>query len=656
MSKTKVLIILYLILANVNANGQNFLYSPDKQIAVEVILKEKVYYRVSFKNQVVMDASPLAMQIGNYSPGIKPHLLSKKNEEINEIINPLWGSKNKIIDHYNQLILNFKDDYSIEFRAYNNGIAYRFITRFKEKEVLVRNEEVNYRFGFETSAWILDGQSYESNFRKVALGSEITSLPENKMDKVFLPAMIETNSGVKMLITEAGLYDYPALFLKRSNDYENYLNGVFEKYALTTARGGFSNYSRLVENEADYIAKTFGTRSYPWRLMVISDNDAVFADCDLVYQLSKPTALSNTDWIKPGKVAWDWWHDYVLEGEDFVGGVNTKTYLYQIDFAAEYQLEYILVDWMWTDKYDLTLFNPEVDIEEIIQYGKEKGVGVILWCPGHTLHEQLEQALDLFSGLGAAGIKADFFGHEDQTGIRMYEDIAKEAAKRKLLVDFHGCTKPTGLSRTYPNVVNYEAVLGNEYNKISEDNLCSIQHKVTLPFTRGMIGPMDYTPGGMRNRIDQYARFYTLPVVQGTRSGEMALFVIYDEPLKMLCDAPSVYREEPDITRFIAEIPTVWDETMVLDAAFGEFVVKARKKEDIWYIAGLNGMKPLEYHLDLSFLGSGKYKAVLLKDGANSHRIGTDYLLETITIEPQSALPLRMQKGGGFIIKIETTN
>jgi alpha-glucosidase len=392
---------------------------------------------------------------------------------------------------------------------------------------------VAFRFNFGVSAWMADGNSYESNYMHISLDAEEITAFNNSMEKVFLPVFVQSTPGVKVAITEADLFDYPSLFLKRGNDYENYLLGTFEKYTLSTKEGGFSNYSLLADDEADYIAVTQGKREYPWRVLVISDDDKTFADCDLIYKLSTPNKLTNTNWITPGKVAWEWWHDYVVEGKEFRGGVNTETYLYHIDFASEYTLEYILIDWMWTDKHDLTLINPDVNLEEIIDYAGSRNVKVILWCPGHTLHRQLDKALDLFASYGAAGVKVDFFGREDQTGIRMYEDIARAAAEREMIVDFHGCAKPTGLSRAYPNVLNYEAVAGNEHNKLSVDKV-TVDHKVLLPFIRGLQGPMDFTPGGMRNVQSGHILRFTLPMVHGTRSNELALFVIYNEPLTQL--------------------------------------------------------------------------------------------------------------------------
>ena len=626
------------------------LTSPSGEIKVDVVIGEKIYYTVAFNNNTVLAYSPLSITIDGKQLGIDPKLLRSSMEEIKNEIKPIWGSKNVIDDHYNRLLLDFQGGYSAEFRAYDNGVAYRFITNLKKDKVTVQDEEVAFRFGFGISAWLLNGQSYESNYLKIGLDAEKITDLESDQNKIFLPMVVQATPTVKVLITEANLYEYPSLFLDRGNDYENFLLGKFENYTLTTKTGGFSNYSQLADEAAEHLAVTDGNRDYPWRVMVISDDDRDFVDCDLVYQLSRPNVLEDTSWIKPGKVAWDWWHDYVVEGEKFIGGVNTETYLYHIDFADKYNLEYILIDWLWTDKYDLTLFNPEVDLKKIVDYATSKNVGVIVWAPGHTLHNQLDKALDLFESYGIVGVKADFFGREDQTGIRMYEDIAKATAKRKMLIDFHGCTKPTGLSRTYPNVINYEAVLGNEYNKLEDK--ASIDHKVMLPFTRGLQGPMDYTPGGMRNLQSGHSIRFNKPVVHGSRSGEMALFVIYNEPLKMMCDAPSVYEREPELTQFISKIPTAWDETLVIEAGFGKYVIEARRKGKEWYLAGLNGSIPKKGTIDLSFLGNQSYALNSVKDGPNSTKVGTDYLMETREANKGAAYTYEMVKGGGFIVHL----
>ncbi len=649
--KSKIFPIL-LVIATSLFGQTTQVNSPDGNIRVEISLKEKVYYSVFFKNERVLEASPISMTLTDKTLGTNPLILNSQVQQVNEQIKTVWGTRNTIADNYNLLSINFEGNYRLEFRTYNQGVAYRFVTSLKEKQIQVKNEEVAFRFNFGVNAWMTVGQSYESNYKKTKLDVQEMINFNNAINKIYLPIVVQATPNVKVWISEAGLYDYPSLFLDRGNDYENFLNGTFEKYALTTKTGGFSNYAHITDQKADYIAATAGSREFPWRLIIISDDDRTFVDNDMVYLLSKPTAIKETDWIKPGKVAWDWWHDYVVEGENFRGGVNTQTYLYHIDFAAKYGLEYILIDWLWTDKYDLTLISPDVDIKKITEYARSKNVDVIVWCPGHTLHRQLNKALDLFAYYGIAGVKADFFGREDQTGIKMYEDIARATAERNMLIDFHGAAKPTGLSRTYPNVINYEAIAGNEWNKLNSDKV-TLNHKVMIPFMRSSQGPMDFTPGGMRNLQSGHNLHFTLPSVHGTRSNEMALYVLYFEPLAMLCDAPSVYNREPEITRFIAQIPTTWDDSRVLEAKFGEYVVIARKTKNTWYVAGITGENIHQAKLDLSFVGSGTYKASVLKDGSNADRVGTDYLLSSDKIDTNKPFIINMVNGGGFVLKID---
>jgi len=642
--------ILFCTLSS-KAEETTTLTSPDQQLSVQVVLREKIYYMVSFKGERVLELSPISLTLDRTTLGKNPQIKRISQTSVNQKIKTVWGSRKEIVDNYNQLSIDFEGSYSVIFRVYNNGVAYHFETQLKDKTLLVKDEEVAYRFKFGVSAWLPESKSYETSYKKFLLDGQNSSGFNNVKDKLFLPIVVQSTPTAKVAITEAGLYDYPSLFLARGNDFENFLTGLFEPYALTTKTGGSSNYSQLADKEAPYIATVNGQFSFPWRLMVISDDDRTFADCDLVYQLSRPAQLKETDWIKPGKVAWDWWHDYVVEGKAFRGGINTNTYLYEIDFAAKYGLNYILIDWMWTDKYDLSLISPDIDLRKITDYASKNNVKVIVWCPAHTLHQSLDKTLDLFSSFGIAGIKADFFGREDQTGIRMYEDIAKAAAARKMLVDFHGSAKPTGLSRTYPNVINCEAVAGNEWNKLKD--ICTVNHKSLLPFIRGLQGPMDYTPGGMRNSQSGHSIRSTLPEVHGTRSNEMALYVLYNEPLKMLCDAPSSYEREQEITKFIARIPTVWDETKVLEAEFGTYLVEARQTNDTWYVAGITNDQSREINVDFSFLNEGNFTAQLVKDTPNSDRIGTDYLFDTLPITKNSKLTLKMASGGGFIICIK---
>ena len=545
------------------------LYSPDRHIRAEILEHEKLYYQVAYDGSYLMQATPLSVTISRqqrkYGHATGNTLVDSKDTTLTTG----WATGKYETDQYSSLNIKLDNELSDQFRAYNNGVAYCCVLHTAGKEYIVNHVELSYRFNFNTDAWMLNGASYESNYIKRPLDVQSLTNFRNANSKIYLPMVVQVAPTIKRALTEAGLYNYPSLFHDREHDYENFLNGTFEKYSTANKTSGLCNYAEVSTANENSIAKLSNQFQFPWRILVIAPGDAVLAECDFVYQLSKPSAITQTDWVKPGKVAWDWWHEYVGKGKEFKGGVNTDTYLPYIDFATKHALEYIIVDWLWTDKYDITLFNPEVDIKRIISYGKQKRVGVILWCPGHTLYKQPDKALDLLSSLGVAGIKADFLRREDQTGITLYEHIAAAAATRKLLVDFHGCTKPTGLSRTWPNVINYDAVLGNEYTKLQAK--CTVDHKVMLAFTCALQSSMDYTPGGMRNsQQGNYGVFFNQPLIMDNRSNEMALYVLYNKPLKMLYDAPSAYEQKPEVLHFISDIPTTWDETKILQASLGE--------------------------------------------------------------------------------------
>jgi len=582
---------------------------------------------------------------GNQVLGQNPVLLTKSIKENNEVINLVFGNRSQIIDHYNELVLTFKGDYKVVFRVYNNAVAYRFVTNIKDK-ITVINEEVDYRFKNFNKGWFSKGNTYETAYEF----TQIFKIPQDR--SLFLPCLVECPN-VNVAITEADVLDYPSLQLHYYPSLEGaFLKQSFEKYPTRTEQGGFNDYVQAVKERGDCIAITNGNRDFPWRIMVLEKNQYELPYNDIVYKLAKPLKLTDTSWIRPGKVAWDWWHDYAVEGVDFEGGINTKFYLYEIDFAARHKLEYIIVDWKWTDKYDLTLINPEVDIQKIVNYAKDKNVGVIVWCPAYTLNKQLERVLDLWSGWGIAGIKVDFFERADQLANQMYERIAAATAKRKMVVDFHGAVTPSGLNRAYPNVLNYEAVLGNEANKWTSD--ITSEHKVVIPFLRMLNGPMDFTPGGMRNCVTgNFRATNTLPSVQGTRCHEMALYVLYNETLKMLCDAPMAYEKEPLVLDFLLKIPTVWDETIPINGKCGDFLVAARKTNQVWYLAAITNESKRQLEINLDFLEDKDYKATIFYDGLNSNRIGTDYSIKTVNVNQKSTMRLNLETSGGAVIRLE---
>ena len=463
-----------------------------------------------------------------------------------------------------------------------------------------------------------------------------------------LPAMIIPASGPKMVFTEADLVDYPGMDLTAGAG-ANSLKGLFPAYPKTLELNRDRN-ERVVEREA-WIAKTHGTREFPWRVLVIADRDETLLDTDIVYRLASPTAFADTSWIRPGKVAWDWWNALNIYGVPFTSGVNTDTYKHYIDFAAENGIEYIILDEGWYKLGDLLSITPGVDMEAIAAHARAKQVGLIMWVIWKTLDLQLQPALDQFEKWGVKGIKVDFMQREDQWMVNYYERIAREAAKRHLLVDFHGAYKPTGLYRTWPNVVTSEGVLGLEQSKWGD--LASPDNAVTFPFMRMLAGPVDYTPGAMLNAAKKdFAPVYNRPMSQGTRCQQLGMYVVYESPLQMLADSPSNYRREPESLEFLRAVPSVWDETRVLSAKVGEHILVARRSGKEWFVGALTNWTPRDLDLDLSFLGAGSFQADLYRDGVNADKAGVDYAREKRGVTSSDRLRIHLAPGGGFAVRI----
>lgn len=620
--------------------------SPDSNLRVTVLLHEKLYYTVYYKNTYLLQPSAIELSlVDGRQLGVNPELVSKTSRRVSEILNPLYGSRKSIKNDYTEYNLNFKGGYTVVFKVYNDAVAYRFATSYKG-EIEIKDETVDYHLATMGKGLIPELKTYETlyTYRDIE--------EKDKTRDLYLPLVMDAANNIKLAFTEVDVLDYPSLFLRKSNDVETHLLSNFSHYPIKFGPGGYNQYTPMPSETADYIAKTSGTRTFPWRIMVVATNDSALVDNDIVYKLAKPQDPGDYSWVKPGKVMWDWWADYVIENIDFKSGVNTNTYLYHIDFAAKNNIPYIIIDWHWTDRDNAFLVNPEMDMSRIMAHAKEKKVGVILWMPSYTLYRQLDKALDFIAGMGAAGIKVDFFDRDDQLANQMYEGIAKAASKRRLLVDFHGCAKPTGLMRAYPNVLNYEAVYGNENNKWA--NNVSVNHLVTIPFTRMLAGPMDFTPGGMRNcNKKDFSVRNTLPNVYGTRCLQMAMYVLYNEPLKMFCDATGVYAKEQECFDFLKPIPTTWDDTRVLFAKAGECLVMARKTGNIWYVGGMNGETVRDIEIPLSFLENQNCNAEIFIDGVNAELVATDYRHYNQTLEKTNKLNLHMVPGGGFVIKCE---
>ena len=626
--------------------AQNFdIKSPDGRIQLKVINSDKISWSASLNGNLIIEKAEAGMDFSSNSdfgsnPKVKSHTIKKVSQNIHAVVS---HKDSDIKDEYTELSVTYQGKYKLNFRAYNDGVAYQFIDEAKEKREVV-SENVSFTFPKGSRSLFPQEESMYSHNERLYLDKALSDIQSK--DFCSLPVLFTTDKA-KVLFTETALHDYPGLFLMGNGNTT--LSSQFPKYVLEAVdKDGRSDRVQTIKKEADYIAKTSGDRAYPWRVFMISDDDRTFVESNLTYQLAKPNVLKNTDWIKPGKVAWDWYNDNNIFGVDFKAGLNTETYKYFIDFASKNKIEYVILDEGWTKSTTNILdFNPAMDVKELIRYGKEKGVGIILWVLWKPLDDNLLPILEAYKSWGAKGIKIDYMQRNDQYMVNSYEQIARECAKLELLVDFHGAFKPSGLERMYPNVMNYEGVLGNENNKWSDE--ITPEHTVTIPFIRMAAGPMDFTPGAMINKeLKNFSISHTRPMALGTRAHQVAMYVVYEAPLQMMCESPSIYYKEQETVDFITQIPTVWEETKVLHGSVGNYIVVARKNADKWYIGGMTDADARELAIDLSFLGEGNFSMEVYADGVNVDKYAQDYKIKTLAVNKNSTVTAKMASGGGW--------
>lgn len=631
--------------------------SPNGKIDMALETGAKISWSVKHENTAVILPSVISLTLDKAGVlGNNAKVISTKKSSVNTVFDTPIYKKKTVIDEYNQLIVNFKGDFGLILRAYNDGVAYRFFTSKKE-QIVIESEEANFNFSKDHKAFIPYVRDLRENNQYIsAFEAMYDEIPLSKFVKDSLaisPLLVDLGNGKKAAIVEADLVDYPGMFLTKNNQEKHSLHGTFAHYPKTERLGGFNKMNYMVADREAFIAKTNGTRNFPWRAVIISEYDKDLLNSDMVQKLSAPSQIADVSWIKPGKVAWDWWNDWNISGVDFKAGINTETYKYYIDFASKNHIEYVVLDEGWSEETDLLKISPNINIKELISYGKQRNVGIMLWASWYAINQVLDDAFTQYSKMGIKGFKIDFLDRDDQKMVSSVYNIAKKAANYKLLIDYHGMYKPTGIQRTYPNVVNFEGVKGLENAKWTPNDDMP-HYETTIPFIRMLAGPMDYTPGATRNATKaDFRPSNSMPMSQGTRSHQLGMYVVYEAPLQMMADSPTAYMKEQESTSFISKIPTTFDETVALDGKVGEYVTVARKKENKWYIGGLSNWSARTTTIDLSFLGTGKYSAELFKDGVNADKDATDYKHEIIKVTSADKLSIHMANGGGFAIIID---
>lgn len=647
MKKSVYLIALMLGLVGYQAFAQKdfTLLSPDKSVKLILEVADSINYSVAVDNKEVVGRSKISFTTdASRKAGWK--VVGTKRTFINELLTPVVRQKSKSIqDRCNQLHLDFGNGLSLECRAYNNGVAWRWITSYK-KEYKVLDEKVGFSFDKNGKSWFPEENSFFSHNERTYKNYGIGEIDADKLAS--LPVLFESN-GIKLLLTESGLYNYAGLWVRGNG--EGQIQGVFPFYPKETKVEGDRN-KKVTERE-NFIAKLNGPQQFPWRVLMIARQDNELLENQLVYQLSKP-ARGDFNWVKPGKVQWDWWNYNNIYEVDFRAGINTETYKYYIDFASKYGIEYVLLDEGWGDTRNLLKVNPDVNIEELVEYGREKKVDILLWVNWLALDNQLVGTLEQFAKWGIKGIKVDFMQRDDQEMVNFYERVASQAAKYKLLVDFHGAYKPVGMNRTYPNVMTSEGVFGNEQSKGDGEKRIGPDHNLNLPFIRMAAGPMDYTPGAMINaQKDAWKPVGTEPMSLGTRCHQLAMYVVYESPLQMLCDSPTHYYKESKCMEFLKSVPAVWDTTLALSSKVGNYVLIARKANNgDWYMGAMTNWSPRKLTANLSFLGQGKFKMYIWQDGINADRNAKDFKTIIKDVDSSSDIAIDMAKGGGWVARI----
>jgi len=660
MRKSIFIIALVLLTANLYCQKNIHLESPDGKLDISVSLVEKITYSLSYEKNEMIKSSPISLQLEDgISFGIGSVLRNTKATKNDRIIKANFYKRNEIRDSYNELILNFKEDFSLVFRAYNEGMAYRIISTGKNN-FRVKNEEVAFNFGKDYKAYIpyvktntetIENQ-YFNSFENTYTYTSISEMNPKRL--VFMPVVVDMDGGKKLCITESDLESYPGMYLINDNN-STILKSNFASYPATTVQGGYNKLQQTVTDRKPFIAKCIAKSKLPWRIIIVTNNDKELTESDMVYKLASPSRVEDLSWIKPGKVAWEWWNNWGLSHVDYETGVNNKTYMAYIDFASRNNIRYVILDEGWSVKMQADLFQavPEIDLKKLIAYGKSKNVDLILWAGYYAFERDMEKVCMHYSDMGIKGFKVDFMDRDDQQMVDFYYKAAETAAKYKLLLDFHGAYKPTGLNRTYPNVINYEGVHGLEQMKWSDIKTDQVTYDVTMPFIRMVAGPVDYTQGAMRNSTKKTFRpINNEPMSQGTRCHQLAEYVVFESPLNMLCDSPSNYEKEQECTDFISAVPTVWDNTVSLNGEIGKYITIARQKNDSWYLGSLTNWNPRQLKINLSFLGEGNWEAEIFKDGINANNIASDYQKEIIDIPSDKNLTISMAAGGGYAMRI----
>ena len=649
-------LLLFIGNAPLAAKVKNYtLSSPDGGLKVEISTGDGLSYRIMHENDTILSHSNIGLVLADGTlVGKSSRVTRERRKKIEDKVESPFYRFKEFVAVCNELDLKLQGGFGVTFRAYDDGVAYRFYTTVAS-EVTVKDEVAEFNFLQDYMAYL----PYTTNDKKpMAMAYQnvydVTPLSKAQPKLAFLPVTVDCGS-VKLTLLESDLEAYPGMFVQ-SQQGKYGLKGVFAPYPDKTDFYPWRKQEYVTET-TDFISRSRGSRSYPWRVLAITEKDTDMPVNNLVYALASPNRIGDTSWIKTGKVAWDWWNDWNLKGVPFKAGINMDTYKYYIDFASRNGLEFIVLDEGWYDPKsgDMLTVIPELDLTELIAYGKSKGVEIVLWTVFNVLDSQLEAACKKYADMGIKGFKVDFLDRDDQTAVEMVYRIAEMTARYKLTLDLHGIYKPTGINRTYPHIINFESVFGMEEVKWTDIKNNMPLYDVTFPYIRMMAGPVDYTPGAMRNATKaDWRAMYSTPASMGTRCHQLAAYIVHDSPFTMLCDAPTNYLNEQECVDFITSLPVETDSTFIASGELGKYIVTVRKKDVNWYVGGMTNWDRRDVELDFSFLPEGvRYTATLFVDGINADKQAEDYRMEKRIVDRESRMKLHLASGGGFAMKLE---
>jgi len=628
--------------------------SPDGKLMVKVWKSDHLYYTVQLRNisitgNSVIDLIPAGQKALSEQNRIVSH---KLNQVISQIVVPVPERRKVITDNYNELVIKFKQPYEVKFRIYNEGIAYRISTLFKDS-IFIKNEVARFSFLNNPTVYFpqihkkSNADIFHTSFEELYPLLKMSSIPDSAI--AFSPVLVTPSQNPKIAITESDLRDYPGMFLKGTESEA--LEGIFAPYPLEEKETHEFYSQAIVTKRANYIAHTAGTRNLPWRILMIAPKDKDLPVNDMVYKLAEPSTISDVSWVHAGKCTDEWIINTNLFHVPFKAGVNTASYKYYIDFAKRFGFDRIMMDAGWSDNNDLFKIIPEINMDTLAAYAKTQNIKLSMWTLASTLNRQLDSALIQFNKWGVDFIMTDFIDRDDQKTVNFYERVARSCAAHKIMIMYHGAYAPKGFNRTYPNAVTREGVLGSEYNIWSDK--VSPRHDLTLPFTRMLAGPFDYEPGFLNNATKAgFRNIEGMPMSFGTRCHQLAMFVVYDNPIQIFSGNPSQGYQEPEFMELLGSIPAGWDETLVPEAKVGEYIITARKKNNDWYIGGLTDWTSRDFSLSLDFIGEGKFTATFCKDGINADKFAADYEITSFEADKQTVRPIHMAPGGGFMLKL----